>query len=202
MYGAFSTDDDPQLQAEPSHLQTQSINLPVGESTKHPLTLEVDANGQYSGIYFRERQQQRLAAAYSKLHQYSTSSFMSRPASPRSHKTETQYLDGLGSFETPVFDTLVINTFIGHFQTHVAPMFPCFQNFRISASTPEEVYLAMAATGGLYCKTPKSDMVAKWLLHTARRKLLTVVSETFKHQLVQTFDGKLCSKLPRPHINH
>ena len=54
-------------------------------------------------------------------------------------------------------------------------MFPCFQNFQMKPSTPEAVYLCMAAVGGLYCKVTKADVVAKHLLHTARRHLLTMV---------------------------
>ncbi len=61
-------------------------------------------------------------------------------------------------------------------------------------STPEELYLAMAATGGLYCQLPRSESVAKWLLHKARRKLLTLVHSqapgelaTYGLTIVQTY---------------
>ena len=91
-------------------------------------------------------------------------------------KAHQQYLQDLGSIEDSTHDTLVVNVFVGLFQVHVAPTFPCFEKFRIDASTPEEVYLAMGAVGGLYCQSPKSEIVAKWFLHRARRKLLTVVS--------------------------
>lgn len=77
-------------------------------------------------------------------------------------------------------DTIIINVFIGLFQAHVAPMFPCFKGFVVGDTTDEELLLAMAATGGLYCETPRSETVAKWLLHAARRKLLTLVGDMLR----------------------
>ena len=39
----------------------------------------------------------------------------------------------------------------------------------------EEVHLGIAAAGGLYCSALKSEVIATWLHHFSRRKLLTLV---------------------------
>ena len=116
-----------------------------------------------------------VATAYAKLNEYAPTHHPTRPSSPQSVKTHEQFIQELGS-GTPVgCDRLILDVFIGLFQRHVAPTFPHFKDFRVDNSTPEETYLAMAATGGLYCSLPRADVVAKWLLHKARRKLLTMV---------------------------
>lgn len=86
-----------------------------------------------------------------------------------------RYVQELGTPAPPTVDRLIVNVFIGLFQKHVAPTFPCFQNYRIRPSTPEEEYLAMAAGGGLYCTAAKSELIAQWLHHFSRRKLLTTI---------------------------
>ncbi|KIW90509.1 uncharacterized protein Z519_09156 [Cladophialophora bantiana CBS 173.52] len=120
-----------------------------------------------------QRHQQRLATAYNKLNEYSTWPYPSRAASPRSAATHAQFLEELGNLAPLADDSLIIDIFIGLFQTYITPTFPCFRGFRIESSTREEVSLAMAAAGGLYCPAPKSEMIAKWMHHFSRRKLLT-----------------------------
>ncbi len=83
------------------------------------------------------------------------------------------FLEELGNLAPLTDDSLVVDIFVGLFQTYITPTFPCFRGFRIEQSTSEEVSLAMAAAGGLYCSAPKSEMIAKWLHHFSRRKLLT-----------------------------
>ena len=156
--------------------RSQKASYIEGESSRNLHRVQGDTKCRTLEQDLRGEQQQRLATAYSKLHEYSTTSYPSRPASPGSVEAHQRYLQDLGSTEIPAYDTLIVNVFVGLFQVHVAPTFPCFQNFRIGAWTPEEVYLAMAAVGGLFCHNSKSEIVAKWLLHVARRKLLTVVS--------------------------
>ena len=119
-------------------------------------------------------QRERVATAYRKLYEYTNTSHPTRPPSPKSASAQQEYISELGSTDPPTFDRVIVNIFLGLFQKHVAPAFPCFQNFRITSSTHEEVYLAMAAVGGLYCKVPKAELVAKWMFHIARRQLLTV----------------------------
>ncbi|EXJ70441.1 uncharacterized protein A1O5_06509 [Cladophialophora psammophila CBS 110553] len=120
-----------------------------------------------------QRQQQRLATAYNKLNEYSTWPYPSRAASPRSAATHAQFLEELGNLAPLADDSLIMDIFIGLFQTYITPTFPCFRGFRIDSSTREEVSLAMAAAGGLYCPAPKSELIAKWMHHFSRRKLLT-----------------------------
>ena len=122
----------------------------------------------------RGRQRNRLAAAYGKLYEYTNTSHPTHPPSPKSACAHDEYISELGSTEPLYFDRVIVNVFIGLFQTYVAPAFPCFQNFRITPDTHQEVYLAMAAVGGLYCKVSKAESVAKWMFHTARRHLLTL----------------------------
>ncbi|KIY00978.1 uncharacterized protein Z520_03644 [Fonsecaea multimorphosa CBS 102226] len=117
----------------------------------------------------------RLATAYTMLCAYSTASHPARPSSPQSVKAHERYTQNLRRLGPPDYDDVVINVFIGLFQRHIAPTFSCFQGFRIGPSTPAEVYLGVAAVGGLYCQVPKADIVAKWLQRIAKRKLLTVV---------------------------
>lgn len=119
--------------------------------------------------------QNRLTTAYAMLRLYTTSERPTRPLSPRSDSTRDNYLRELGRLSPVTCDRLIINTFIGLFQVYVAPTLPCFTGRTVDSSTPEEVYLAMAAVGGLYCEAPKSEIIAKWLFHTAQRKLLSMV---------------------------
>ncbi|KAK5178047.1 hypothetical protein LTR44_009353 [Exophiala sp. CCFEE 6388] len=138
-------------------------------------------------------QHSHVSVAYANLREYATTNQPTRPSSPESAKAHEQYLHELGQQSPIACDDLVINLFIGLFQTHVAPTFPCFKESVVHDSTAEEIRLAMAATGGLYCDTPRSETVAKWLLHIARRKLLTLFhsgaadSPTYRSRILQTY---------------
>lgn len=159
---------------EPFDAQFQATASSSGEFSETLHQCDIDRS--IPEMHHEARRQERLASAYAKLHEFSTGSCPSRPSSPRSIKAHQHYLEDMGSRERPTCDTLIVNVFIGLFQTYVAPTFPCFQSFRITTSTPEELYLIMAAVGGLYCDVPRSEMVAKWLQNDARKKLLTAVS--------------------------
>jgi len=171
-FGAAPSESDFNMWPEAISTQPQATDGAAGfpdmqnQEYTNPINLDQDLRG---------RRQHRLTTAYAKLHEYSTASHPSRPPSPRSARAYERYLQELGSIEPVTYDPLVINVFIGIFQTHVVPTFSCFDNFRIGSTTPEEVYLAMAAAGGLYCTVPGSEKMAKGLYHVARRKLLTFV---------------------------
>ncbi|KAJ9603451.1 hypothetical protein H2200_012229 [Cladophialophora chaetospira] len=121
-----------------------------------------------------QQKEMTTAYAFAKLNEYATDQ-PSRPSSPSSAQAYEQFIRNLGQDSPIECDRLILDVFIGLFQVHVAPTFPCFKDFRANSSTPEELYLAMAATGGLYCQLPRSEVVANWLLHKARRKLMTLV---------------------------
>lgn len=127
--------------------------------------------------------QRRMANAYEMLRQYSTTNQPSRPSSPKSVQAHQQYLQNLGRLSPVACDSTIANVFIGLFYLYVAPNLPCFKDYVLDSSTPEEVSLTMAAVGGLYCETPKSTVVARWLFHTAQRKLNTLVRTTIRHDL-------------------
>lgn len=113
----------------------------------------------------------RATAAYAKLYEFTG---MPHPDHPSSAPEQRQYLQELGSTEPLTYDPVIINIFIGLFHEHLAPKFPGFPNCRMATDIPEALYLAMAANGGLYCKTPKAEKVAKNLLFAAGRSLLTM----------------------------
>ena len=148
----------------------------VDELLGHVQTHQSHVNGANAGRDVENTWQQRRDRAFAKLHEYSTASYPSRPGSPRSTGAYEPYLQGLITSEPFYCDPVIINVFVGIFKTQIAPMFPCFQNFKIVPTMPQELYLAMAAAGGLCCTNPGSEKVAKWLFHATRRKLLTSVS--------------------------
>lgn len=120
--------------------------------------------------------QRRVATAYEMLRQYSTTDQPSRPSSPKSVQAHKQYLQELGRISPVSCDKVIFNVFIGLYFVHVAPTLPCFKDQVLDSSTPEGMSLAMASIGGLYCEAPKSAVIARWLFHTAQRKLNTLVS--------------------------
>ena len=74
-----------------------------------------------------------------------------------------------------LFDRVILNTFIGIAHSHIASLFDCFNGFLVFRNTPEELYLAMAAVGGLYCRQEGSTKIAMWYYNNARLKLLAKV---------------------------
>ncbi|KAK5045147.1 hypothetical protein LTR84_009480 [Exophiala bonariae] len=118
--------------------------------------------------------QRRVATAYDMLRQYSTADQPSRPSSPKSVQAHNKYLQELGRPAAVACDPIITNIFIGLFCVYVAPALPCFRGQVVDSSIPEELSLAMAAVGGLFCKVAKSASIARWLFHTAQRKLNTL----------------------------
>lgn len=133
-------------------------------------------NHNHSSVHHAEAQNEStIAAALTRLHEYTAMHQSARPRSPQSAKAHEQYLRDLGGTAPVTCDPLIINIFVTLFQTRLAPYFAFSKTLSMDVYKPDELCLAMAATGGLYCETPRSDIVAKWLLHMARRKLLTLV---------------------------
>ncbi|KEF60626.1 uncharacterized protein A1O9_02187 [Exophiala aquamarina CBS 119918] len=117
----------------------------------------------------------RIATAYEKLRQFSTAEFISRPSSPSAQSQHQRWLANLASVQSPKVDRAIINVFLGLFQSRLSETFQHFRGFYIRKDTPTELYLAMAAVGGLYCSIAGSADVARWLYYSAQHKLLTKV---------------------------
>ncbi|CAK7222525.1 hypothetical protein SEUCBS140593_004928 [Sporothrix eucalyptigena] len=118
-------------------------------------------------------QASRIAAAYENLRNLSNAHLLSRPASPRARYANEQWLDDLSVSQRAEPDRMVLDAFLDLFEQHVTDAFECFRAFAIDRATPPELYLSMAAVGGLYCSTAGAVKIATWLCETARRKLLT-----------------------------
>lgn len=138
---------------------------------EHNLICPAKCSPEFYFLGALQEKQQRLDAAYTKLNEYSTIHYPSRPNSPRTIATHQRYVQELGDLG-PLSDDLITNVFKGLFYTYVAPNFPCF---RLSSmeDNAEEIRLGIAAAGGLFCSALKSEVIATWLHHYSRRKLLT-----------------------------
>ncbi|KAK6371447.1 hypothetical protein LTS17_008697 [Exophiala oligosperma] len=120
---------------------------------------------------------QRVAAAYQKLSELSNASTVavSQPPTPRVTIEHQQWIASLIVQPLPRFDRDITNVFIHLFEDNVCGAFPIFRGFRITRDTPQHLYLAMAAVGGLYCATAGSLRMATWYIQNARRHLFTIV---------------------------
>lgn len=117
----------------------------------------------------------RDTAAFQTFNKLSSTNAGSRPLSPRTVSEHQQWMKSLTSRPAPKFDRTIVNIFLGLFQEHVAEFFPVFRRFRVTKRTPQHLYLAMAAVGGVYCSVPGSAKVSQWFHYNARRDLLTGV---------------------------
>ena len=105
----------------------------------------------------------------------------SRPPSPRSQSTRQHWFAAAATVDTNLFTSQhqkIIDEFLWLFQSRVAGFLSLFRDkvVFIEEETPTEWYLAMAAVGGLFCKVKGSIKIAKWLYHSARRRLNSKVS--------------------------
>ncbi|KAK4551893.1 hypothetical protein LTR86_010794 [Recurvomyces mirabilis] len=71
-----------------------------------------------------------------------------------------------------VYDDEIVNVFLNLAAIYITPTFPVFKDLNVRANTVPELYLAMAAVGGLFCQVPGSFDMAKALYHDSRRLLL------------------------------
>jgi hypothetical protein len=73
-----------------------------------------------------------------------------------------------------VYDPDIINVLLNIARVHLADPFPIFSTFEAKPGMREELCLAMAAVGGLYCTIPGSTKIAKALYNDSRRLFLEV----------------------------
>ncbi|SPO04334.1 uncharacterized protein DNG_07018 [Cephalotrichum gorgonifer] len=71
-----------------------------------------------------------------------------------------------------VYDGDVINILLNLSKTHISSTFAIFSDFEANSDTRAELWLAMAAVGGLYCTVYSGTNVAKMLFNDSRRLLL------------------------------
>ena len=122
----------------------------------------------------------RVNTAFEKMQELSTAQCLSRPESPQARSQHESWLANMKRLDSvPPFDRVIINVFLGISQRHICEFFECFRDFCIEKDTPEELYLAMAAVGGLYCSQEGSTRIAHWLYQGARLKLLAKVAPFF-----------------------
>lgn len=83
-----------------------------------------------------------------------------------------------------IYDEEVINVLLNLAKTHLSSTFSLFSDFETTPKTKEELCLAMAAVGGLFCTVPESAKIAKKLNNDARRMQMEAVlpSLMFHHQ--------------------
>jgi len=77
--------------------------------------------------------------------------------------------------QADLYDSEVLDIFVGLAVAHLDGTFKLFANFAITDHTTTELYRAMAAVGGLFCRVSGSFKIAKALYHDARRLLLASV---------------------------
>ena len=73
-----------------------------------------------------------------------------------------------------VYDEEIVNVFLNVARLHLSSTFPVFSNFEARFSTREELCLAMAAVGALFCNMQGSYKVAKVLYNDARKMHLEI----------------------------
>jgi hypothetical protein len=97
----------------------------------------------------------------------------SRAPSPTLNKANVMWYSSPPNIED--HDPDVVNIFLNLFHKHIPETFPLFEEVTIGQKIRAEYYIAMAATGGLFCSVPGSFEVAKSMYNDARRLLLASV---------------------------
>lgn len=103
----------------------------------------------------------------------------SRAAAPSSGPTQYSWFSAPPQFKS--YDNEVINAFLNNAKRHVATTFPVLAPFEATYSTAEEIVLAMAAVGAVFCNVAGSERVAKACYNDARR--IAFAKVTFHQQL-------------------
>ena len=67
------------------------------------------------------------------------------------------------------YDSKMLDTLLNNAKRYLAGAFPILEPFEASFDTPEELVLAMAAVGALFCSVSGGERVAKALWNDARR---------------------------------
>lgn len=74
------------------------------------------------------------------------------------------------------YDASITNVFLNLAVKNLGPTFSCLENFTVTGATRPELYMAVAAVGGLFCQVSGSYSVAEAMFHDSRRLLLSAVS--------------------------
>ena len=94
----------------------------------------------------------------------------SGPPSPSSGRAKQTWYFTPPSLQ--IYDHDITSIFLENARTHLSKTFALFADFKVTLNTREELCLAMAAVGGLYCQVTDSFKIAKAMYNDARRLLL------------------------------
>ena len=105
---------------------------------------------------------------------------ISGPPSPSLETEREMYITELekAAMQNPIIDDRrILSEFLWQFDQHISGCIPCFKDrpMLFTRNTRRELYLTMAAVGGLICPTPGSTAIAKSLYNYARLLLMTFV---------------------------
>lgn len=75
-----------------------------------------------------------------------------------------------------IYDIKVIEIFASLACENLSEIFPVFEGFEVTADAGNELCLAMASVGGLFCQAPDSFRVARTMYNDARRLTLSQVA--------------------------
>jgi hypothetical protein len=146
----------------------------------------------------------RIEGAFTKLHAFSSPKDISRPQSPTARLEYENWLHRLGQKQRVQYDPLILQVFLNLFRVYVVPTFGCFEGFRVTETTPVELWAAMGSIGALHCTTPGSMKLAESLYNHARIKLLSkvcIILSILPDQTNRIFHGlssKVHHRIPSP----
>ncbi|KAB5540295.1 hypothetical protein GE09DRAFT_1245326 [Coniochaeta sp. 2T2.1] len=109
----------------------------------------------------------------------------SRASSPSREAQRWSWYSALPQLD--IYDEQIINVLLNVARRQISSTFSIFADFEAGPDTCVELFLAMAAVGGLYCKEPDSTKIAKMLFNDARRLML----EEYLQHKEYTFDEYL-----------
>jgi hypothetical protein len=99
---------------------------------------------------------------------------ISRPSSPRHGKPKHQWFSAPPRFQ--IYDEGVMKLFSNITKHHLTRTFPILADFTVAENPRNELQLAYAAVGGLFCNIPGRFKVVNSMYNDARRMLLDPVS--------------------------
>ena len=94
-----------------------------------------------------------------------------------------------------IYDESIINIFLNLARNHLADSFSVFAYFEAMPGMRQELCLAMAAVGGLFCSVEGSNKIAKALYNDARRMLLASFYMDNKHSFNAAMTASMTSIL-------
>ena len=87
-----------------------------------------------------------------------------------------------------LYDSEVINVFLNLAVSHLGRTFTFLESFAVQENTRPELYLAVAAIGGLFCQVTGSYKVAEAMYHDSRRLLHEIVSSPLRMEAKRIAD--------------